>query len=105
MKIRQLTIVEAWELFEIIKDVFPKNYEELELIDFLSDFISKMAKDSPQSFDRMNELFFGEKEIKIPMQEYIEYLLEVMSVNKVVSLYDFYIVDRDWETNIQYILA
>ena len=91
MKIRTLTIVEAWELYRLIKNHFPEKLEdEVIVIDFISDFLEKI---SPTSLLKILRLLLDEEEVKIEemtAEETFILLVEGFQINKVFDLYLFF---------------
>lgn len=94
MKIRTLTIVEAWKLFNLIRDHFPSKLDqEVIVIDFISTFVDSIAKDSPTIIVEILRLLLEEDESKIielSAKETLAILIEGFQANRVFDLYNFF---------------
>lgn len=94
MKIRLLTITDAWKLYSLIRDHFPENLdEEILVIDFISNFIDSIFEKNPQSILPILCLLLEEDESRIgemtPEQIFLV-LVEGFQQNKVFDLYNFF---------------
>lgn len=93
MKIRILSITEAWELFKLIQGHFPDNLdEELNMLDFMEGFIDSISVE-PTRVLRIVELLLEDNPSKIDSmsgEQMFLLILDGFTENSVFDLYRFF---------------
>lgn len=89
-----LTINEAYELYVLLKPTFPESLPEENLLDFLSDIVSRIrAVDDMILVEAVSLLSGLETDKIIEMEdgnEFLEMLIDGFVENRIINLMDFF---------------